>query len=107
VESGLDIGVQLLILSNFRDLVINENDRNPAREADVIPTEFQVVHVIPASLMKGVVNHRRTKQEPNLVSSHTDFRLIKIFLFEYVPLRYILAIHAAAGQSKAQKGHYQ
>ena len=105
--SGLDIGVQVLILSNYRYLVIYENDRHPAREADVIPTEFQVVHVIPASLMKRIIDHGRAKQESNLVSSHTDFRLIEIFLFEYVPLRYILAINAAAGQSKAQKGHYQ
>ena len=94
----LEVGAQFLILEYLRYIFAVKKDRYPALERRIVTPNSQEIDVIPSILMERVIDHGRAEQESYLVTRHSDFDLVKIFLLNQVALRDIGSVHAAAGK---------
>ena len=75
-----------MILADFANHFVHEKDGNPALLTGIVATNFQKVNIIPAISRKRVVDHWRSKQEPNLILCHGNLNLVEIFLLNQVSL---------------------
>ena len=64
----------------------------------VSTADLDVVNVVPAVHVEGVVYHGGAEQEADLVTRHTDFDLVEVLFDDNVPLRHIGPVNTAGGR---------
>ena len=99
--------VEFLFLADLADAILDEEYRHPALKAGVLAADLQVIDVVPAVLVKRIVDHRRAEQKPYLVARHADLDLVQIFLLDQVTLRDSRTVDAAAGRNQGETEHKQ
>jgi hypothetical protein len=89
-------GLRRDITLNFAHDIFIEPDYKPAPFRFFASARAKIIDVIPAILMKHIVDNRRSQQEPYLVARHTDFHTLDILGLQFVALLDIELVYAGA-----------